>query len=127
PERGKGHRNNRKALLNSLCCSFLAQATIIPSFYFLSLSLHIKVELIHLIMFVPMIELIANLPLSYGGLGIREALAVFLFTSVGLTSVDALSLSLLFFLTMIIISLFGGGLFLASKLSAKSLSITHAS
>lgn len=55
------------------------------------------------------------IPVSINGLGIREAAYVLLFGPVGLSTGQAVTLSMLFFLVVTVISLLGGIIFLAER------------
>ncbi|MEE9543049.1 MAG: lysylphosphatidylglycerol synthase domain-containing protein, partial [Thermodesulfobacteriota bacterium] len=47
-------------------------------------------------------------PISLAGLGVREGIFIYLFTKIGTSQEEALSLSLLFFFATLIISIIGG-------------------
>ena len=109
------YRKNLRKVCVAFGVSTLSQWGVVLSFYFLALSLKMEIAFIHLFLFIPFIELLSNLPFSYGGIGIREALFVFLFSFVQIPPVDALSLSLLFFVKLMMISLLGGLCLIFSK------------
>jgi hypothetical protein len=63
------------------------------------------------------ITLAVLLPVSVGGVGVREGVAVVLLSGVGVTSTDALLVALLGYLTGQVPALLGGGLSLAAPRS----------
>lgn len=64
------------------------------------------------IVLMPVVVLVATLPISVGGWGVRESAAITLFGLVGVSGPDALALSVLFGLASIVISIPGALLWL---------------
>jgi hypothetical protein len=64
-------------------------------------------------LFLPVIFLLSQLPISIAGIGVREAAFVSLFTTVGATAEQALALSLAYFTLSVVNSLVGGVVYLA--------------
>lgn len=60
------------------------------------------------LIFVPMVTVFASLPISIGGLGIRDAACVYVFSKVGMAAPVALAVSLSNFAFGLILGLFGG-------------------
>ena len=89
----------------------------------LGFALGINVDVITFILVVPVIFLIALIPISFAGWGLREAGAVWLFGMVGITSEGALAMSICFGLLLIVAGLPGLFilLFYRSSLVKKSL------
>jgi len=102
------YKSKRKAIYNGLMLGFAVQCIGITSIYFLSLSIGFRTSIIYFFMFIPIISAASAIPVSVAGLGIREAGYVILFTKIGVTSAEALSLSLLVFTTMVLFNLIGG-------------------
>jgi glycosyltransferase 2 family protein len=75
-------------------------------------SLQIPNALLDYLTFFPMILAIASLPITPGGLGVREGAAVTLLSAVGIPNSQALPLSLLSYMALLAWSLFGGAIFL---------------
>ncbi|HEY7688339.1 MAG TPA: lysylphosphatidylglycerol synthase domain-containing protein, partial [Dongiaceae bacterium] len=63
-------------------------------------------------LFLPVIFLLSNLPISIAGIGVREAAFVSLFGAVGASAEQALALSLSFFALGVLNNLIGGLLYL---------------
>jgi len=96
-----------KALAASLVIQLLGSLYI----YMLALSLGIEVGFIECLVFCPLANLAAVLPLSISGLGIREGAMVYLFGLTGVPKEEALVLSLAGFAAMLVVSLWGGVLY----------------
>lgn len=78
-------------------------------------ALGLNISLLDCIVLMPVIFLLATLPISIGGWGIREGAAIALFGLVGVHSADAMALSLLLGLGSIVISLPGAMLWFPVK------------
>ncbi|MCJ7496397.1 MAG: flippase-like domain-containing protein, partial [Deltaproteobacteria bacterium] len=77
--------------------SGLSQAMDIISCFILAKALKIPIPLILFFGFMPVVYLITILPISIGGLGVREGILVYLLTQVGVQSSDAVALSFLIY------------------------------
>ncbi len=104
----KGHRD---ILLKILLISFLVQAGVIVGYYVLAQSLGIEVRLAYFFFFIPLATVFSMVPISVGGLGLREGAFVYLFTMVGATKEQAISLSLIWYAVMVGVSMIGGAAF----------------
>lgn len=62
--------------------SFAIQLLRISVHYFCALSIGFEIEFIYFLIFVPLIALVAIVPISFGGVGVRETMGPPLFTSV---------------------------------------------
>lgn len=102
------YKVKKKLIYKGLLLGFVVQGLGITSFYILSLSIGLKVPIIYFLLFIPIVTTASAIPVSVAGLGIREAGYVILFTKAGVTDVEALSLSLLVFITMCMVNLMGG-------------------
>ena len=77
-------------------------------FYFIALALGIKVNILYYLIYIPLVGVITLLPVSIGGLGLRDATIVFLFARLGVPQDAALAMSLLFFAFSFIYATLGG-------------------
>jgi uncharacterized membrane protein YbhN (UPF0104 family) len=106
------YKKNRKALYLGLIISFLLQVMSIIEIYILSIALGINVPIIYFFIFVPIINALVAIPITIAGLGLREISFVTLFDmfflKLGVTSHQAVSLSLLAFSVLMLVSLVGG-------------------
>jgi uncharacterized protein (TIRG00374 family) len=75
-------------------------------------SLGRPIDATYFLLFLPLVNLVTMLPISVGGLGVREALLVFLFADVGVPAADVLSVSLTAYALNTLLSVTGGLLLL---------------
>jgi uncharacterized membrane protein YbhN (UPF0104 family) len=95
-------------LSKAFILSLIIQSTVIISYYILAAGLRMSIPFGYFFLLIPLTTAVAMLPISLAGLGIREGAFVFLFTKVGATQAEALSLSLLWFFISVFINLIGG-------------------
>ena len=85
---------HRQALALSMGLSFLLQLAIVYYHYLVAQQLKIPISYLELLVFIPIIVVVTLLPISLGGLGLKEGLWVYLFSRIGLPAEQALLLSL---------------------------------
>ena len=109
----------RKTLLHPFICaaltfiSILAYLNISITVWVIALALGLNVSATDCLVLVPVVLLASTIPISVSGWGIRESAIVVLFGTVGVSSGHALTLSVLFGITGILISLPGLALWLS--------------
>lgn len=86
--------HNRQALVLSTGLSLVLQCAIACYHYLVAQQLGIDISFLELLVFIPIVVVITMLPISLGGLGLKEGLWVYLFTRVGQSAEEALILSL---------------------------------
>jgi uncharacterized protein (TIRG00374 family) len=97
------------ALLASFGVGLVFNVLLIAANVLIGVALGADVPLRFYLIFVPLTSLVLVLPISFAGLGVREATYVFLFSQVGMKPEVALSLSLLIYvLGMVTPGLVGG-------------------
>jgi len=101
-------RHQKKILLKNISLSVLIQIISPLSFYCIALSLGVRIEFIYFLIFLPIIGAITLLPISIGGLGLRDASTVYFFTKVGMTKDFAFAMSLLSFSFIVFYGTIGG-------------------
>lgn len=106
------YRRKTGVLFKTVLLSLVGHLLIILECYCLGRSLQIHLGLIAYLTVIPMITAIAALPITPGGLGIREGLAVALFGALGIGITQSLPLALMLYLISVVWSLFGGMIFL---------------
>jgi hypothetical protein len=107
-------------LFLGLLFTFLAQGFYIVIYYFLSLSMGLEVSFMTFAFIVPVVFVLTGIPISIGGLGIRENTIVFLLTRFGMANEQAVAFSLLvMFLTLFTAGL-GGIIYLFKNIFYKS-------
>lgn len=85
---------HRRFLAISMGLSMLLQLAIVYYHYLVAQQLKIPISYLQLLVFIPIIVVVTLLPISLGGLGLKEGLWVYLFNRIGLTTEQALLLSL---------------------------------
>lgn len=108
------YQNNKIIYVKILFVSLVAQILIITQIYILSLALNLNIPFTYLILVVPIIFLVTMLP-SINGVGFREGGYVVLLGKIGVSKAAALSLSFVSIILPMIVSLWGGLLFLFQK------------
>lgn len=85
---------HRKELFLSMMLSFVLQLAIVYYHYIIAQQLRISISYLELLVFIPIIVVVTLLPISIGGLGLKEGLWIYLFNRVGLSAEQALLLSI---------------------------------
>ena len=106
-----GYREHKNIFLQAVWISFGIQFLNILVYILLAEGLGISASWGYFFLFFPIVTVIAMLPLSFNGLGMREGMMVYLFAKVGVPSAQALALSLTWFFIITGISLLGGVIF----------------
>ncbi len=92
-----GLRHHKRVLVNSLILSLLVQLINPITMYIISLSMGAKIAPIFFLVFLPIVGAVTLLPISIGGLGLRDYTTVLLFAKAGVSKDLALAMSLLGF------------------------------
>jgi len=101
-------RHQKKTIVYNLLFSILIQAIAPVGFFVIALSLGIKINPIYFFIFLPIINAIILIPISIGGLGLRDATTVFFFAKAGVESDLAFAMSLISFSFVVICGALGG-------------------
>ncbi|MFZ5800867.1 MAG: lysylphosphatidylglycerol synthase transmembrane domain-containing protein [Candidatus Omnitrophota bacterium] len=101
-------RGRYAVIVASIFLSVAAQTLFFLVSFFIVRALGQEVRIVYFLILMPLITLVASLPVSIGGLGVRDASCVFFFGKIGITSSMALGLSLLNFAFLSGIGLIGG-------------------
>ena len=109
------YRKSARLIVRVLSISFIFQFNMIVCLYFLSRALNLDVQFHYFCMFVPIITLFETLPISINGIGVRDALYVYFYGSVGLERHEALSLALAYLIATFIYASSGGFLFMMKR------------
>ncbi len=109
------YKKHKTTCLFAFGLSVLLQSAIILSNYFLGRSVGMDIGLVYYFLFIPIIAFMSMIPLSPNAIGIRESGYVLLFTQIGATNSQALSLSFLNLFVVLLFSLIGGLVFLLRK------------
>lgn len=101
-------RNQKKMIIKSIFLSLLIQIFSPIIFYIIARALGANTGIIYFFVFIPIISAITLLPISIGGLGLRDATTIFFFAKAGLTKDLSLAMSLLSFFFIVVYSSIGG-------------------
>lgn len=101
-------RQRRKVIIYNLILSVFIQVIFPVSIYFVARSLGVKIDFIYFLIFLPIIAAITLIPISIGGLGLRESLFVVYFAKAAVVKQLALAMSLLSFSFIVIYGAIGG-------------------
>ncbi len=112
-------RDNKKAIVFAFLFSFLFQLTNIFISYLVSAAFGMRIPLLYFLGFLPLIGLVVMIPVSLGGVGLREMAFVYFFSQVGVSQENSLVISLGTYLTLIAGGLVGALLFSYDKIFLK--------
>lgn len=113
-------KGKRTLLIKAFLFSLFSQIAIIAMNFALARALHIEVDFSYLFLVVSVTFILTMLP-SINGVGVRDGGYVFLLGKVGITSAAAVSLSSMNLIILMIVSVWGGILFLLNKNKVKNL------
>ena len=108
-------RSHNRVLLKAMLLSIVFNLLAIVNVYVVAKALDFSIDLFSLFMLVPMILVISAIPLSINAIGIAEGAYVLCLSQVGLSAPAALSIALLIRAKSLIVSLFGGILFIVYR------------
>lgn len=111
------YRKRKRLLAKLIVVSFPIQLGTIFIYQIIAVSIGIHLPFYFFLFSVPLITLIALVPVTIGGLGVREGMTVLMFSAVGITQDVAVTMSLLYLVVSYVVSLVGG-LFLQYALKA---------
>ncbi len=104
----KSFKKFKWALVKVLAYSFIIQFAFIMNYYLAARALGIGLNLTTYIFIVPVVAAIAMIPISIGGIGLRENSVVFILVAFGVTREKAAVLSLILFAMLIFSGIIGG-------------------
>jgi uncharacterized membrane protein YbhN (UPF0104 family) len=81
--------------------------------YVVAWSMGLPIGVLSLFAFISLVDLIRLMPISVGGLGVREWTVIVLFASVGITREQALTFSILAFAPVYLNAILGGILYIS--------------
>lgn len=98
----------KMVLFKVLIYSFLLQFAVILNWWLAAKALRINLSLTAFIFIVPVVAVISMLPISVGGIGLRENSTVIIMVAMGVANEKAVLCSLLILLMLIIVGVIGG-------------------
>ncbi len=93
------------------------QSAVIAAYYILGKTVGITLSLFAYFGIIPIVFLAGALPVSVGGIGVRESALVGLLVAIGINTQLAIALSLLFLFVLLVSSLPGGVVMLFSRIN----------
>jgi uncharacterized membrane protein YbhN (UPF0104 family) len=100
-----------RAIGAALFYSFIFNSLLVLLNYLAARAVGMQLSLTYFLVFVPVLSLALMVPISFGGLGVREGVAVLLFTQVGVDQALAVAFSLAVYAIARITGLLGGLLY----------------
>ncbi len=113
-EQINNYRHEHALLGQVMAVSVAVQMLRITVHYFAALAVGVRVEFGFFLVFVPIIALLASLPVSIGGIGVREQSGVLLFSQIGVAEPAAVAMQFLAYLVGVVATI-PGGLLLALR------------
>lgn len=115
------YKNFPKAITSSFILSILVQITRVLTYYVIAIAFGIQFPFVYFLLFIPIIMLVIMLPVSIGGLGLKEGTFIAFFSLVGMSVESATIISFTNTFVNTIITLFGGIIYLFYKPSKNQL------
>ncbi len=101
-------RRHKIIILSNILLSIMVQAIMPVVFYIIALALGVNINIIYFFVYLPIIGAITLLPISIGGLGLRDAITIFFFAQAGLSKDISFAMSLLNFSFLAVYAGIGG-------------------
>jgi hypothetical protein len=125
-----GHQNiealkKSRILAKTILLSLVSQLLVVITYYYVAKSLQIELGLLEFMLVVPVVAIFTSLPISVGGMGVREGSMVFLLGAVGVHTTNAVSVSLVYLTILILITLPGGIFMLSGKRNVAKNCVTY--
>lgn len=109
------YREKKGALAQAFFWAFLLQVNVIVHYYLIGKALHLDIPLLDYFVFIPIVLLILVIPVTIGGLGLREGSYVEIFKFYGISSDAAVSFGLIDWAFGFIIGIVGGIIYTVRK------------
>ncbi len=101
-------KDYKMVLLKVLIYSFLLQFAVMLNYYLASLAVGIDLGITAFLFMVPVISIITMIPISIGGIGLRENAIVIIMAGLGVMEEKAAVCSLLILVMLLIVGIIGG-------------------
>jgi uncharacterized protein (TIRG00374 family) len=110
------YKKKRVLFFKALFWALLLQINVILHYYLAGRAFHMEIPLLDYFIFIPIILLILTIPVTIGGLGLREMLYIQIFSTYGVADYTAFSFSLIADIVFtLIIGIIGGIIFILRK------------
>ncbi len=117
---GKKVFSSYKSLLPILVTSILVQGMRVLSNYYAAKSIGVDIDVGYFFLFIPIIGMAISLPITFGGVGIREIVSLELFGSLGVANYQAVFMQTVAFIANVFVNLLGGLVLLYRMFKDKS-------
>lgn len=107
----KGIFNETGEIAKIAFLSLLLQVTIVVWYFVMGKAIALDLSFLTFMVTVPLIEFLLMLPISIGGIGVREGAFILLLSPFGISGTDAISFSLLSFMVAMTMRIFSGTAF----------------
>ncbi len=114
------YRSKVKYLIISFIFTMVMQALFFISYNFISLALGLELRFYVFIFIIPFVSLVSSVPITIGGIGIRENALVFAITSFGVALGQATLFSIILLAIILIIGMIGGIIYLFKNILYRS-------
>jgi uncharacterized membrane protein YbhN (UPF0104 family) len=104
-------RADPRAAMSVLGTAVIYQVSVVLTVGFVILTLDADVPVGAVLAFVPVVAMAQVVPISLSGLGVREGMFVLLLHPLGVSNGQAIGIGLLWYLTMLLVSLLGAPAF----------------
>jgi glycosyltransferase 2 family protein len=101
-------KHQKTVIVKNLLLSIAVQVIGPIATYMIAVSFHLDVDIVYFYLFIPIIGAVTLLPISIGGLGVRDYMTILLFTSLGISKHFAFAFSLLGFFFIVLYAGIGG-------------------
>lgn len=101
-------KRHKAIIAKNLLLSIAGQVVGPVMTYILAISFHLDVNIVYFFLFIPIIGAVTLLPISIGGLGVRDYMTILLFSSLGISKHFAFAFSLMTFFFLLICAGIGG-------------------
>ena len=114
------YKKRMKFVFTSYFYSLILQMLFISSYYFISLSMGMKITYSMMMFTLPFAQIVTSIPISIGGIGIRENATVFVLESFGASTGDATLFSFIVLSIILLNALIGGLVYILKNIFYKS-------
>ncbi len=109
------YKKEKGLVLVNIVIAFISNLFIIATWFLIAKSINANIAVIIFLLFIPMVSILQAIPISFNGIGLREASAILLFGSIGIQMDVVLTISLLFSGLSILVALIGSIIYIFYK------------
>ncbi|MGQ9618257.1 MAG: lysylphosphatidylglycerol synthase transmembrane domain-containing protein [Candidatus Aminicenantia bacterium] len=111
---------DRKGVVKVFILTTILQVNVVIYYFLISISIGINLSILHFFILIPLILTITMLPITIGGIGLRESGFVLLFSKFGVLPEKALVLSILGYFISLVFAGIGGIVFVFERGNEKN-------